>query len=161
MAAASLSLFRASRSELKFDMSAIPVTRSARETSRPEAGRERRSPARVHSVPFDGRVGVLDGVFVIEINHNPNLDVGAEDNVLGDEVCRRLLGPLRAKFEARNGAPAPQAGLTSEAMTLPDTTRGSPGSFALHDALAGTSHCQSLCARPSIPDDILMRPGLQ
>ncbi len=73
----------------------------------------------MHSVPFDGRVGVLDGVFVIEINHNPNLDVGAEDKVLGDEVCRRLLGPLRAKFEARNGAPAPQAGLTSEAMTLP------------------------------------------
>lgn len=44
------------------------------------------------------------GVFVIEINDNPNLDVGAEDKVLGDEIYRRLLGHLLAKFEKR-GAP--------------------------------------------------------
>ena len=46
------------------------------------------------------------GAFVIEINDNPNLDVGAEDKVLGDEVYRRLLAHLLARFEARNGAPA-------------------------------------------------------
>ena len=40
------------------------------------------------------------GVFVIEINDNPNLDLGAEDKVLGDEVYRRLLGHLLARFEA-------------------------------------------------------------
>ncbi|MFH7041788.1 RimK family protein [Paucibacter sp. JuS9] len=44
------------------------------------------------------------GVFVIEINDNPNLDVGAEDKVLGDEVYRRLLGHLLAKFEQRGAA---------------------------------------------------------
>jgi glutathione synthase/RimK-type ligase-like ATP-grasp enzyme len=42
------------------------------------------------------------GVFVIEVNDNPNLDLGAEDKVLGDEVYRRLLGHLLARFEGRN-----------------------------------------------------------
>ncbi len=47
------------------------------------------------------------GVFVIEINDNPNLDLGVEDKILGDEVHRRLLGHLLAKFEARDAmAPA-------------------------------------------------------
>lgn len=46
------------------------------------------------------------GVFVIEVNDNPNLDVGAEDQILGDEVYRRLLAHLLAKVEVRNGSPA-------------------------------------------------------
>ncbi|MBE0546150.1 MAG: RimK family protein [Rubrivivax sp.] len=45
------------------------------------------------------------GVFVIEINDNPNLDVGAEDKVMGDELYRRLLAHLLAKFEGRNETP--------------------------------------------------------
>lgn len=48
------------------------------------------------------------GVFVIEINDNPNLDRGAEDKVLGDEVYRRLLAHLLAKFEGRE-SPAQDA----------------------------------------------------
>jgi glutathione synthase/RimK-type ligase-like ATP-grasp enzyme len=56
----------------------------------------------------DGFYGVdlkqnATGVFVIEINDNPNLDLGAEDKVTGDEIYRKLLGHLLAKFEARNG----------------------------------------------------------
>ena len=46
------------------------------------------------------------GVFVIEINDNPNLDVGAEDKVLGDALYRRLLAHLLAKFEGRSETPA-------------------------------------------------------
>jgi hypothetical protein len=52
------------------------------------------------------------GVFVIEINDNPNLDVGAEDKVLGDEVYRRLLEFLLARFEGRTDAPATPAAPT-------------------------------------------------
>jgi len=48
------------------------------------------------------------GIFVIEINDNPNLDLGAEDKALGDEVYRRLLGHLLDKFERRNAAATPR-----------------------------------------------------
>ena len=44
------------------------------------------------------------GVFVIEINDNPNLDVGAEDKALGADLYRRLLGHLLTKFEARSAS---------------------------------------------------------
>lgn len=47
-----------------------------------------------------------EGVFVIEVNDNPNLDVGAEDQVLGDELYRRLLGHLHSLFEARGASGA-------------------------------------------------------
>ena len=56
------------------------------------------------------------GVFVIEINDNPNLDVGAEDKVLGDEVYRRLLDFLLARFEGRTDAPATPAAPTLARM---------------------------------------------
>ena len=80
------------------------------------------------------------GVFVIEINDNPNLDVGAEDKVLGDEVYRRLLGHLLAKFEARNGTAPAQPGVMRELLTLADSTRGLTGPIPLHEPLARTSH---------------------
>lgn len=56
----------------------------------------------------DGLYGVdlkehASGVYVIEINDNPNIDVGMEDAVLDDELYRRLLGYLLAKFEAIHG----------------------------------------------------------
>ena len=53
------------------------------------------------------------GVFVIEVNDNPNLDVGAEDKVLGDELYRRLLGHLLGRFEqgVARAAQAPVAAL--------------------------------------------------
>lgn len=59
------------------------------------------------------------GVFVIEINDNPNLDVGAEDKVLGDEVYRRLLGHLLAKFDGRNGAIAVERSAAARPPTRP------------------------------------------
>jgi glutathione synthase/RimK-type ligase-like ATP-grasp enzyme/mannitol/fructose-specific phosphotransferase system IIA component (Ntr-type) len=67
------------------------------------------------------------GAFVIEINDNPNLDVGAEDKVLGDEVYPRLLAHLLARFEGRNGAePAAEVAacaLPSAARFAPSATR--------------------------------------
>jgi hypothetical protein len=77
---------------------------------------------------------------VIEINDNPNLDVGAEDKVLGDEVYRRLLGHLLAKFEARNGASPSQLVSMSELLVLPDSTRGLPSPLSLRETTARTSH---------------------
>ena len=47
------------------------------------------------------------GVFVIEINDNPNLDHGLEDRVAGDAVYHRLLEHFVALFERR--ATRPQA----------------------------------------------------
>jgi glutathione synthase/RimK-type ligase-like ATP-grasp enzyme len=41
------------------------------------------------------------GLAVIEINDNPNLDVGIEDAVLKDELYRRILGELVRRIEAR------------------------------------------------------------
>ena len=61
------------------------------------------------------------GVFVIEINDNPNLDVGAEDAVAGDSIYRRLLGHLLAKFEARGDAAPPVVapGSASTVIAMP------------------------------------------
>jgi glutathione synthase/RimK-type ligase-like ATP-grasp enzyme len=59
------------------------------------------------------------GVFVIEINDNPNLDVGAEDKVMGDEIYRRLLAHLLAKFEARNGMASSEPATLENVLTLP------------------------------------------
>jgi glutathione synthase/RimK-type ligase-like ATP-grasp enzyme len=40
------------------------------------------------------------GVFVIEVNDNPNVDHGIEDLVLGDEIYRRILEHLVRQIEA-------------------------------------------------------------
>ena len=40
------------------------------------------------------------GAFVIEVNDNPNIDVGMEDTVLGDELYRRLLAYFLRQAEA-------------------------------------------------------------
>ncbi|HEX6113007.1 MAG TPA: RimK family protein [Geminicoccaceae bacterium] len=49
------------------------------------------------------------GPVVIEINDNPNLEVGVEDAVLKDELYRRVLGDLVRRIELRRGQ-APAAG---------------------------------------------------
>jgi glutathione synthase/RimK-type ligase-like ATP-grasp enzyme len=54
----------------------------------------------------DGLYGVdikqTDGtLMVIEINDNPNLDLGVEDAVLKDELYRRVLADLVRRIEAR------------------------------------------------------------
>ena len=57
----------------------------------------------------DGFYGVdlkqnASGVYVIEINDNPNVDAGMEDAVLGDALYRKLLGHLLRQFEAPHAA---------------------------------------------------------
>ncbi|MBO6560968.1 MAG: RimK family protein [Nisaea sp.] len=54
----------------------------------------------------DGLYGVdlkqnADGVFVIEVNDNPNLDTNIEGAALGDELWRRLLGWFLERLEAK------------------------------------------------------------
>ena len=54
----------------------------------------------------DGLYGVdlkeIDGEFlVIEINDNPNIEVGYEDAVLGDEVYRRVMQWFRVRLDRR------------------------------------------------------------
>lgn len=39
------------------------------------------------------------GVYVIEVNDNPNIDVGVEDAILGDDLYRRILGHLVKMIE--------------------------------------------------------------
>jgi glutathione synthase/RimK-type ligase-like ATP-grasp enzyme len=41
------------------------------------------------------------GVYVIEINDNPNLDAGIEDQVLGDRLYERIIGEFVRRLEAR------------------------------------------------------------
>ncbi len=55
----------------------------------------------------DGLYGVdlkqtRDGVYVIEVNDNPNLDRGLEDGILGDELYRRLLHRFLHLADARH-----------------------------------------------------------
>jgi glutathione synthase/RimK-type ligase-like ATP-grasp enzyme len=49
------------------------------------------------------------GPVVIEINDNPNLELGVEDAVLKDELYRRVLGDLVRRIEQR-GRQVPPAG---------------------------------------------------
>jgi glutathione synthase/RimK-type ligase-like ATP-grasp enzyme len=44
------------------------------------------------------------GVFVIEINDNPNIDAGMEDAILGDELYRRVLAHLLRQYERPSAA---------------------------------------------------------
>jgi glutathione synthase/RimK-type ligase-like ATP-grasp enzyme len=60
---------------------------------------------RCASLVGDGLYGVdlkehASGVYVIEINDNPNIDAGMEDAILGDDLYRKLLGHLLRQFEA-------------------------------------------------------------
>lgn len=45
-----------------------------------------------------------NGVYVIEINDNPNLDAGIEDQVLGDRLYDRVIAEFARRLEARPGA---------------------------------------------------------
>lgn len=52
----------------------------------------------------DGLYGVdlketTKGVFVIEVNDNPSLDVGVEDKVLKDELYRRVMASFRLRLD--------------------------------------------------------------
>jgi glutathione synthase/RimK-type ligase-like ATP-grasp enzyme len=43
------------------------------------------------------------GAFVIEVNDNPNIDMGVEDAVLKDELYRRVLGEFVRRLDAKRG----------------------------------------------------------
>ena len=93
----------------------------------------------------DGFYGVdlkenASGVFVIEINDNPNLDLGCEDRVLGDEVYRRLLGHLLAKFEDRSEANFSPSVIVESAAALDVDDRAPAGCIAIPAAWSQASH---------------------
>jgi glutathione synthase/RimK-type ligase-like ATP-grasp enzyme len=61
---------------------------------------------RAASLIGDGLYGVdikqtNGGLVIIEVNDNPNLDIGVEDAVLKDELYKRLLADLVRRIEAR------------------------------------------------------------
>lgn len=65
----------------------------------------------------DGLYGVdlketAQGVYVIEINDNPNIDAGLEDAILGDALYRKILGNLLDRFEAHLEPSLPAEHLT-------------------------------------------------
>lgn len=82
--------------------------------------------AAIHSAKLlgNGLYGVdlkqtASGVYVIEINDNPNIDVGSEDTVLRDELYRILLEHLFDKFEGRSGSEKSDALAGSGEMIVP------------------------------------------
>ncbi len=60
--------------------------------------------------------------------------------MLGDEVHRRLLGHLLAKFEARNGAAAAQPAPLDLTVAPATTLRVLPGVIDVHALAARASH---------------------
>ncbi len=77
------------------------------------------------------------GVYVIEINDNPNIDSGMEDAMLGDELYRKLLGHLLQQFETPHEAHL-ASGKNGSAIGLasafPRTDRIDPSRTALTKA---------------------------
>lgn len=77
-----------------------------------------------------------DGVFVMEVNDNPNIDVGLEDAALGDALYRRLLEyflrraeALRPRSEAARGTRRPDE----------ETARALAANAAWRQALAAST----------------------
>ena len=52
---------------------------------------------------------VEDRCYLIEVNCNPNLDAGNEDQVLGDALYREILGVFARRIAERKGGTAPLA----------------------------------------------------
>ena len=74
------------------------------------------------SLVGDGLYGVdlketKAGVFVIEINDNPNIDAGMEDAILGDEVYRRVLARLLQQYESPQAVAAPAVAAAQHALS--------------------------------------------
>lgn len=94
---------------------------------------------RAASLIGDGLYGVdlketPDGVFVVEINDNPNIDAGVEDAVLKDELYRAVIGQLVRRLERRmqttrtravNGGPVSR-GEAEMLRDMPETAVGEP-----------------------------------
>ena len=52
---------------------------------------------------------VEDRVYLIEVNCNPNIDAGIEDEALGDALYREVLGVFARRIAERRGGTAPQS----------------------------------------------------
>jgi glutathione synthase/RimK-type ligase-like ATP-grasp enzyme len=63
------------------------------------------------------------GVFVVEVNDNPNIDAGVEDAVLKDDVYRAVLGELVRRLEKRM-----QPGKNRGGVSAPDDRQAAPTS---------------------------------
>lgn len=67
----------------------------------------------------DGLYGVdlkeaAEGVMVIEVNDNPNIDAGYEDRVLGPELYRRVMAEFVTRLERRTRKRGPDGGTPGE-----------------------------------------------
>jgi len=56
------------------------------------------------------------GALVIEVNDNPNIDVGLEDAVLGEALYRTVLQEFLARIDARRGGMVPRRGAVPWAL---------------------------------------------
>jgi glutathione synthase/RimK-type ligase-like ATP-grasp enzyme len=80
------------------------------------------------------------GVFIIEINDNPNLDQGMEDRAAGDAVYRALLDRFVTLFEQRAGrGPAPPTS-GCEMIRFPVAAQPKPANLLPFRPLAGDRH---------------------
>jgi hypothetical protein len=68
------------------------------------------------------------GVFVVEVNDNPNIDAGVEDAVLKDDLYRAVLAELVRRLEkrmqpgrSRNGGSLPTLGDPQPSSASADT----------------------------------------
>jgi glutathione synthase/RimK-type ligase-like ATP-grasp enzyme len=52
---------------------------------------------------------VEDRVYLIEVNCNPNIDAGNEDQVLGEALYREVLGVFARRIAQTRGGSAPPA----------------------------------------------------
>ncbi|MEZ5648669.1 MAG: RimK family protein [Alphaproteobacteria bacterium] len=59
-----------------------------------------------------------DGVFVIEVNDNPNLDAGIEDRILGEELYREVIREFERRLEGRPSMGNGIASARSESQNL-------------------------------------------
>jgi len=61
------------------------------------------------------------GVFIMEVNDNPSVDMGVEDLVLKDELYRRIIGEFIRRLDERSAAPdPPPVSLPEPSLPLPE-----------------------------------------
>jgi glutathione synthase/RimK-type ligase-like ATP-grasp enzyme len=75
------------------------------------------------------------GVFVVEVNDNPNIDAGVEDAMLKEDLYRAVMGELIKRLERRMQPPKPRNGngnghvLAAVSSALPPGPIAAPGPF--------------------------------
>jgi hypothetical protein len=75
------------------------------------------------------------GVFVVEVNDNPNIDAGVEDAMLKEDLYRAVMGELIKRLERRMQPPKPRNGngnghvLAAVSSALPTGPIAAPSPF--------------------------------